>query len=287
MALIGPRLMPEPVTIIEMKEEGSCVRTLELEERGSGRRIARFARPGNFILLWMARPADGSVSLESSDMVPMSVSDSDGRRFSVTIRAVGPTTEELLRYREGMSLGVVGPLGSSFHFESGRRSLVVGGGMGVAPLLFAAKEARRGGQQVTVLLGARTASRLVFEEKLRKTAHEIVVVTDDGSRGEQATIPAFLEQGDFLDGFERVYCCGPELMMAKVLRLIAARGMWGQFSLERHMYCGCGGCGSCTVDGRRVCKDGPVFDSEELLGMQSFGISARARDGRHVQLEES
>jgi dihydroorotate dehydrogenase electron transfer subunit len=237
-------------------------------------------------MLWMPRPADGSAAADVTDMVPISVSDSDGTRFDVTVKAVGATTQELLRYGEGMSLGVIGPLGNSFRFESGRRSLVVGGGMGVAPLLFVLKEAKREGQRVTAVLGARTVTGLVFERELEREADDLVIVTDDGTRGAKGMITEFLERDSFLDGFERVYCCGPELMMAKVLEIVAARGIQGQFSLERYMYCGSGGCGSCTIDGRRVCKDGPVFDSAELLEMPSFGRRTRTREGTPVDVEE-
>ncbi len=152
-------------------------------------------------------------------------------------------------------------------------------------MLYAAREARRDARSLTVVLGARTADMLVFEKELRELADELVVLTDDGSSGRKSTISGFMESSSLLDDCDHVYCCGPELMMFGVLKIITARGVRGQFSLERHMYCGIGGCGSCTIDGCRVCKDGPVFDGESLLEMPSFGRSKRTPEGLAAELE--
>ena len=152
-------------------------------------------------------------------------------------------------------------------------------------MLYAAREARHDARHLTVVLGARTADMLVFEEELRELADELVVLTDDGSSGRKSTITGFMEGGPLLHECDHVYCCGPELMMAGILGIITAHGVRGQFSLERHMYCGSGGCGSCTLDGCRVCKDGPVFDGEALLEMPSFGRSKRTPEGLAAGLE--
>ena len=221
-------------------------------------RIARTALPGQFVQVSV--PLRGGYLRRPLGIAEVSRAEGWIR---LIYRQVGSGTEALAGAEAGGSVSVLGPLGRGFTTEL-RHPLLVGGGMGLTPLLFFAAEH----PNVSVLMGGRTKEELFWEEIYRPYVRECFVTTDDGSYGTQGFVttllPELLREGDY-DG---VAVCGPPVMMERVAAIAAEHGIPCEVSLEKRMACGLGACLSCAVDtrsGRRkVCKDGPVFPAEEV-----------------------
>ncbi len=222
--------------------------------------IATSAAPGQFVHL---RVHD---SLHPLLRRPFSVARRDVTAGTLTLiyRVVGEGTARLADRRPGDRMDVLGPLGRGFRMLPGKIPLLVGGGVGIAPLIFLAEEARRTGRQVELLAGARTAALLVGEEDLREFGVECCPATDDGSRGYRGPVTGLV--AGRLDG-RAVYASGPPAMLRQVQLL--AESVPAQLCIEGVMACGVGACLGCscrTRDGGRrlVCTDGPVFDAHEV-----------------------
>ena len=226
--------------------------------------IAAQARPGQFVNV---RVSGATAPLLRR---PLSICDADpaSGRFSVLFRVVGEGTESLARAGAGDRIDLMGPLGTSFQWEGVERALLVGGGVGVAPLHFLASQIRRAKQagrpapRVAFAYGAHDSGDLALAEDIEALVDELAVTTEDGSRGAAGLVTAVL--GPHLAGDIAVFCCGPTPMMAAVLGLMRERGLErGWFSLENQMGCGVGVCLGCVVSTkqgyRRVCCDGPVL----------------------------
>jgi dihydroorotate dehydrogenase electron transfer subunit len=248
--------MPVGVTITEIVKETPSIRTFVFD-----REVA--ARPGQFVMVWVP----------GVDEIPMALSSPS----SITVLKVGDATAALFAMHEGDLIGVRGPYGNGFTVSG--RTLAIGGGVGASPLL----PLITAGQVETFLLGARTASELLFADRIRESA-TLMVATDDGTAGHHGFVTRLMSRVDLAD-FDHICVCGPEVMMAAVLAVLDREGCAerGQFSLHRYMKCGVGLCGSCCTDphGLRVCRDGPVFTGDILLGSE-FGHYARDASGsRH------
>ncbi|MBP1929842.1 dihydroorotate dehydrogenase electron transfer subunit [Methanolinea mesophila] len=217
--------------------------------------------PGQFVMVWVP----------GRDEVPMALSTGT----SITVQEVGDATRELCALSEGAKIGIRGPFGNGFSPRG--RTLAVAGGVGAAPLLSCALK----GKVETFLLGARTASELLFCDRLEECT-ELATATDDGSAGHHGRVGDLMAGRD-LHGYQSILVCGPERMMEAVFHTLRQEGISarGQFSLHRYMKCGVGVCGSCCMDpgGLRVCKDGPVFPGDRLNGGE-FGKYARDASGR-------
>lgn len=242
--------------------------------------VAR-AEPAQFVMLWVPHTSSGSMNFQIPDQIPMSVSSVEGDRFSLTVRRYGETTHELFKYEKGDSVGVTGPLGRGFSL-SGDQILCVAGGIGVAPLLLLVQKLQ--GKEIHFILGAKTENELLFHERLRGLSTSLTITTDDGSCGEKGVACDPVEMLCDRYSIDQIYCCGPEIMMRKVFEIALKRKIPAQFSLERYMYCGLGLCGHCALDGYLVCKDGPVFTSEELKDVRDFGVRKVDETGRKVDL---
>jgi dihydroorotate dehydrogenase electron transfer subunit len=138
--------------------------------------------------------------------------------------------------------------------------------------------------KVDVLIGARTASELIFVERARELSDEVHISTDDGSSGRKGTVVELAKDHLAKKKFDAVLGCGPEKMLSALLRTCKQAGTPCQLSLERFMKCGSGLCGSCVIDGLRVCADGPVFPGEVLSNLPEFGASKRDECGRRIKL---
>jgi dihydroorotate dehydrogenase electron transfer subunit len=243
-----------PVRITRIIDETPGIKTFEFSRAFS-------FRPGQFVMVWVP----------GVDEIPMALSSP----WSVTVQRVGDATAALFACSEGDLLGIKGPLGNGF--SVGGRTLAVAGGIGAAPLRHLAIE----GSVETFLLGARTAAELPFKAEIERMT-DLVVATDDGSAGHHGFVTDLLAEID-LAAYDHICVCGPEIMMRAVLRLLdeADCADRGQFSLHRYMKCGVGICGSCCIDpsGLRVCRDGPVFSGDVLLGSE-FGAYTRDASGR-------
>ena len=196
---------------------------------------------------------------------PISVHDVDSKAgtLSLLIQIVGKGTRRMSRLAVGDRLNLVYPLGHGFSYSdlNARHSaLLVGGGAGIAPLLYLAKVLKANDVHTTILLGGRTASLIPVRDEFLPYG-TLCLATDDGSLGHKGLVishPAFAEH------YDMVYTCGPTPMMKAVARNAAERGLRCEVSLENMMACGVGACLCCVTDtdqGHRcVCKDGPVFD---------------------------
>jgi len=241
-------------------------------------KVCAQAKPGQFLMLW----------IPGIDEIPLSVLNvTRNGAVSVAVRNVGEATSALHRKNAGDMLGVRGPFGNCFSLK-GRRVLLVGGGTGVAPLLFLARRMIMKDFLVTFVLGAKAKAELLFMHELEKLSARklrLVVSTEDGSCGITGLCTQPVEEL-LREGFDSVYACGPEQMILKVFELTEKRGVPLQASLERLMRCAIGLCGSCLLGKYRVCRDGPVFNSKQLREVKGeFGFSKRDRSGRRIPLD--
>ena len=218
--------------------------------------------PGQFVQVRV----DGSPSTYLRR--PISIHDVDFQRneISLLVQQVGEGTRHLAAAKTGDIINMVLPLGNGFTMpENGEKCLLVGGGIGIAPLYYFAKVLNEKGIQPTLLLGGKTKTDLLRLEDYEKLG-DTFVTTEDGSLGEKGFVTqhSVWQQQDF----DRIYVCGPKPMMKAVTKLASEKDVWCEVSLENLMACGLGACLCCvedTVDGHVcVCKEGPVFNTRRL-----------------------
>jgi len=224
------------------------------------------AQPGQFV---MVRVSDGIDPLLRRPFSIHRMLSADSGEFEVLFRVVGAGTRLLARTHVGDQVEALAPLGRGFHLAEGR-PLLVGGGVGVAPLLFLAEALLKAGNTPKLLLGGRADRDILCHDDFACLAVPFALATEDGSLGEPGLVTRLLErelqQGA---GGTSVYACGPSPMLAAVAQLCREAGVPCQVSLEAYMACGVGACLGCVVPGTRetylrVCKEGPVFDADEI-----------------------
>jgi NAD(P)H-flavin reductase len=224
----------------------------------------RSPRPGQFYMLSALEGWGGGA--DERPYLPRAFSFAralpDGT-LQFLLEAIGPGTGRLAELEPGEQLGLVGPLGIGFEPVAAERSLLVGGGIGAAPLLCLQDEL---GPDARVLLGFRSAAHA---EGASLFAPGVEVATDDGSVGRRGFVTELLrEQLDRGEGSDVVFACGPPQMLEAVRALCAERDVTAQLALESGMACGYGACFGCVVPTRsgyvRLCVDGPVLDAAEL-----------------------
>lgn len=199
---------------------------------------------------------------------PISVYSTDNEALSLDllIKVVGKGTDVLSHLKSGDNLGLIYPLGNSFSIpEPGQRVLLVGGGVGVAPLFMAARVLKEREIDVEFVLGYRSAAQLIDMESFSSLGR-VHITTEDGSYGERGMVTDHSRFEE--DNFERIYCCGPDPMMKAVARMASGKNIHCEVSLENLMACGIGVCLCCiepTVRGNLcACTDGPVFNIKDL-----------------------
>lgn len=193
---------------------------------------------------------------------PISVCGCDGDTLSLVFELKGEGTRWLSRRKPGDILDIMGPLGHGF--DTSGRVMLAGGGLGAAPLLYAAHTA----SECSAVLGFRSADRLMLKDEFSAIC-PTHICSDDGSAGEHATVDVPLRRELERGGFDRVLACGPRPMLRAVAAVCTGLGVPCQVSLEERMACGVGACLGCacmTARGvMRVCRDGPVFDAGEVV----------------------
>ena len=199
---------------------------------------------------------------------PISIHDVDFEKYEVSllVQKVGEGTKHLAAASVGDLINLVLPLGNGFTLpKPGDNVLLVGGGIGIAPLFYFAKVLNSQGVRPMMLLGGKTTSDVLRLEDYQKLG-ETFVTTEDGSLGEKGfvTMHSLWQQQQF----DKIYVCGPKPMMKAVASLAKEKETWCEVSLENLMACGLGACLCCvedTVDGHVcVCKEGPVFNTRRL-----------------------
>ena len=194
---------------------------------------------------------------------PISVCDCEQGALTIIYKVVGKGTEKMAELEAGCELDILTQLGNGYNTEkSGDKPLLVGGGVGVPPLYLLAKKLIKEGKEVTVILGFNTKSEIFYEQEFKDLGATVLVATADGSYGTKGFVT------DAMDGvsYTYVYSCGPEPMLRALYNKCETSG---QFSFEERMGCGFGACMGCsckTITGyKRICKDGPVLEKEEIL----------------------
>lgn len=257
--------------IIEIEEISPTVKKFTFSDR-----LCAKATPGQFLMLW----------IPGVDEIPLSILNVEKAKVSVAVKRVGEATEALHKLKVGATIGVRGPFGNSFTLNYGK-VLMVGGGTGIAPLFFLAEKLAGKTEKSVFILGAKTKEELLCIGELEKICGKnLIVTTEDGSRGMKGLAIDPLKEVLVKEKFDFIYTCGPEQMMRKVFDLAEKHGIALEASLERLMRCAIGLCGSCVVGKYRVCIDGPVFNSNQLRSMKNeFGFLKRDFRGAKVPLE--
>lgn len=247
----------EDALVIAQQELAENVYSLVL----SAKNIADSAKPGQFIDL---RLLNGAFTLRRPFGIAMI--DKEKGQFTIVYRVLGKGTTFLSQLTAGDMVNVLGPLGNGFDMKA-KRPLIVGGGMGLSPVLFYAI-AMNG--KADVLMGGKNACELFWHNLYKDHVKNIFCTTDDGSLGEKGFVTTLLPKLLVQHDYDLVVTCGPEIMMRSVAKVAAEHEISCEVSLEKRMGCGLSACLSCsidTADGKRkkVCKDGPVFKAEEVF----------------------
>ena len=193
---------------------------------------------------------------------PISVCDCQGDTLTILYKVVGKGTAQMAALTAGQTLDVLTGLGNGYDLsKAGDKPLLIGGGVGIPPLYMLARQLREQGKAVSVILGFNTADEVFYEQEFKALGCDVTVTTADGSHGVKGFVTAALPEE-----YSYFYTCGPEPMLRAVY---AATATSGQFSFEERMGCGFGACMGCSckvITGyKRICKDGPVLEKEEIL----------------------
>ena len=192
--------------------------------------------------------------------------DYDKNTFKLLIQIAGPGTRTLSKLGNGDTLNLVYPLGNSFSLpKKNEKVLLVGGGCGIAPLLFLGKYIKSNGYIPDIILGFRNSERIIeFEEYLK--IGNVFITTEDGSMGEKGYVTGHSVFST--RRYDRIYCCGPDSMMKAISGYCKKANIICEVSLENLMACGIGACLCCIVDSVKgnlcTCIDGPVFNVNDL-----------------------
>ncbi len=246
----GSLLLPSPFPIRSVETDNYRTKTITLD-------ISLNATPGQFVMAWLPRFDEKPFSLVASDPV------------TLMITAVGPFTNLLHELRPGDMLWIRGPFGNGFRLpRPGLRAAFVGGGYGVAPLLWLARAWQPQLSALTVIIGAGTAADLLYSDRFTNLQEapqsdaislELLTCTEDGSAGSTGLVTDLLAAPLAAGKIDLLCACGPHGMLSAVDRLGDNHGIQRQLSWEAYMRCAIGICGSCELNGSVLCLDGPVL----------------------------
>lgn len=194
---------------------------------------------------------------------PISVCDYDSESLTIIYKVVGKGTEYMSELSEGDKLDILTGLGNGYDLtKSGNNPLLIGGGAGVPPMYNLCRKLMAEGKKPTVIMGFNTSDEIFYEEEFKKLGADVIVATADGSKG----VKGFVTDAMKGVSYSYIYTCGPEPMLKAVYN---AAESGGQFSFEERMGCGFGACMGCSCEtkygNKRICKDGPVLDKEEII----------------------
>ena len=204
---------------------------------------------------------------------PISICSIDKKKGTLRIifEVRGEGTKELSQLSEGSMIDIVAPLGGrGFELDGHETAVIIGGGIGNPPMLAVAEKF---GKNATVISGYRNASAVILQDDFKATGAETILCTDDGSAGRKGFVTDALKEVLESKNPDIIYACGPSVMLRRIIEIAKANGVKCQVSLEERMGCGVGACLVCACrtirDGNEyyahVCKDGPVFNAEEVL----------------------
>lgn len=225
---------------------------------------AKEAKPGQFVAIYCK---------SGERLLPRPISicgiDKEAGTIRIVYRIAGAGTKEISTWKEGDTFEIMGPLGNGFTLKEDR-AIIIGGGIGVPPMLELAKQL---GGEKTVVLGYRNDQSLFLKEEFDAVA-DVKIATDDGSAGVHGTVVDAIRE--YAVEGDTIYACGPMPMLKALAEYAKEHGMEAQISLEERMACGIGACLGCitksktkdhhtNVHNKRICKEGPVFDAKEVV----------------------
>lgn len=225
-------------------------------------RVARNAHPGQFVII---------MTDERGERIPLTIYDYNKKNGTVTIifQETGKTTQRLARFKTDDSIAnVAGPLGRPTILGKAGKVIMIGGGVGIAELTPIARYAKNLGNDVMIIIGARSKELFILEKELRGITDSVLITTDDGSHGEKGLVTAPLGRLLKKDKFDLAYCVGPDIMMKSVCAVTREFNLKTIVSLDANMVDATGMCGTCRVvvggKTRFACVDGPEFDGHEV-----------------------
>ncbi|HMB45396.1 MAG TPA: sulfide/dihydroorotate dehydrogenase-like FAD/NAD-binding protein, partial [Candidatus Methanoperedens sp.] len=245
-----------PFKILKKQELVPTIHLMDV----SAPRIARKAQPGQFVIIRIN---------ETGERIPLTIADFDRKKGTITMifQAMGKTTTQLSTLGTGDELmDFIGPLGNPAHIENEGTVILVGGGVGVAPVFPQARAFKEAGNKVLSIIGARSANLLLWEDRMRDVSDELYITTDDGTKGHHGfvtdIVKKILESPTKVD---RVIAIGPPVMMRAVAGVTKPFNVKTIVSLNSIMVDGTGMCGACRVlvgnETKFACVDGPEFDA--------------------------
>ena len=254
----------ETVTVVSQKQIGAGIYDLTIQTK----KIAAAAKAGQFVSVY---------SNDASKLLPRPISLCGIDRKAGTLRLVYRVTgehtgtEEFSRLQAGDTMKIMGPLGNGFTVEKGRKTFLIGGGIGVPPMLQLAKEMKDAGENFQIVMGYRDAGTFLLDEF--KEQGESFVATEDGSVGTKGNVLDAIRE-NHLDA-DVIYACGPTPMLRALKAYAEEQNMTCYVSMEERMACGIGACLACVcnstekdahsnVKNKRICKEGPVFNAKEV-----------------------
>lgn len=254
----------ETVTVVSQKQIGTGIYDLTIQTK----EIAAAAKAGQFVSVY---------SNDASKLLPRPISLCGIDRKAGTLRLVYRVTgehtgtEEFSRLQAGDTMKIMGPLGNGFTVEKGRKAFLIGGGIGVPPMLQLAKEMKDAGENFQIVMGYRDAGTFLLDEF--KEQGESFVATEDGSVGTKGNVLDAIRE-NHLDA-DVIYACGPTPMLRALKAYAEEQNMTCYVSMEERMACGIGACLACVcnstdkdahsnVKNKRICKEGPVFNAKEV-----------------------
>jgi dihydroorotate dehydrogenase electron transfer subunit len=249
-----------PVTKVELDNERMVTITLD----------ARIdMEPGQFVMLW----------IPGVDEKPFSVLKPEP--LTISIACIGPFTNKIRTLKPGDKLGYRGPYGKGFKI-TGNKVLIVGGGCGLASVAHLATVCSGQGIETHVVAAFKTKAESFHLATLEKAGCIMHPCTDDGSLGYKGYASAQVAELLKTNSFNQVYACGPEMMLVTTRTVLDEAQVPDQFSLERYMKCGIGICDQCSMNGKLVCQDGPVFDQKQIVKLTELGKFRRLVTGEKV-----
>ena len=238
--------LPKTVTVKKVIKENFRTKSFILDKKIK-------AKPGQFIMIWLPGVAEKPFSITNNNPL------------TITIMAVGKLTKNINeKIKSGDTIWYRGPLGNGVFKDVKGKKLLVAGGCGCVPLYFFAKTLKNK-KSVKVILGAKNKKELLFERRFKKLGFKTIIITDDGSKGRKGFTTDILSElisNSLISNqlISCVYSCGPKPMLKKIVQICEEKKAKYQVSLEALIKCGFGVCGSCSIGGKLVCKDGPVFN---------------------------
>lgn len=254
----------EIVKVVSQNSLGNGIFDMVLQTEN----IAKAAKAGQFVSVY---------SNDASKLLPRPISLCGIDREKGTLRLVyrvtgeGTGTEEFSRLKAGDTVKILGPLGNGFTVVPGKKAFLIGGGIGVPPMLQLAKEMKASGEDIQVVMGYRNSDTFLLEEF--EEVAETFVATEDGSLGTKGNVIDAIKNEKL--NADIIYTCGPTPMLRALKAYAEENNMECYISMEERMACGIGACLACVckskekdahtnVNNKRICKEGPVFNAKEV-----------------------